>query len=274
MSRRRVLATLIGGSAVVLACGPSGDGSAEAAAETPGDAVAVGEAACPTGGEVWEVAKVYIEHNATDEDTGIHGLIGGSPWQTVCVTAPDGTRLWTLEPPDRLGTLGVSDFFWESNEPPNVEYSIDDLRSDFPEGSYVVAGTGIDGVDRIAEATFTHAIPAEPEITSPPLVPDADAGEPPVVEGTGLVVRWEPVTETIDGSPITVTGYQVIVTHEEVEDPNGWARPVYDVHVAPDVAALTVPDEFLEAGTLYELEVLAIEPSGNQTISVGFFRTA
>ncbi len=271
MSRQRVLAALVGCLALVPACGSSGG---EAAVETPDDRAAGGDLVCPTGGDEWEVAKVYIEHNATDGDTGIHGLIGGSPWQAVCVTAPNGTRLWALEPPDRLGALGVSDFFWESNEPPNAEYSVADLRSDFPAGSYVVAGTGIDGVDRIAEATFTHVIPAEPDITSPPLVPDTDAGEPPVVDATGLVVRWEPVTETIDGTPVTIAGYQVIVTDEEAEDPNGWARPVYDVHIGPGVTALTVPDEFLEPGTLYELEVLAIEPSGNQTISVGFFQTA
>ena len=35
-----------------------------------------------------------------------------------------------------------------------------------------------------------------------------------------------------------------------------------------------VPAEFLDADTVYELEVLALEVSGNQTISVGFFKTA
>jgi hypothetical protein len=32
--------------------------------------------------------------------------------------------------------------------------------------------------------------------------------------------------------------------------------------------------EFLEPNTVYELEVLALETSGNQTITVGFFKTA
>ncbi len=31
--------------------------------------------------------------------------------------------------------------------------------------------------------------------------------------------------------------------------------------------------EFLEPDTVYELEVLALEESGNQTITVGFFMT-
>ncbi len=264
---------MIGCSALLAACGSSSDNSTAGA--TTESAVPDGDAAvtCPTDGEEWEVAKIYIEHNATDEDTGLHGLIGGEPWRSVCVTAPDGTQLWGMEPADRLQDLGVSDFFWESNEPPDDEYSIDDLQADFPEGRYVVAGTGVDGVDRIAEAIFTHAIPAEPEITEPPLVGDIEEESPPVVDAGGLVIRWKPVDETITGGPVTITGYQIIVTDEEAEDPNGWARPVYDVHVDPGVTALSIPDEFLKSGTLYELEVLAIETSGNQTISVGFFRT-
>ena len=36
---------------------------------------------------------------------------------------------------------------------------------------------------------------------------------------------------------------------------------------------LSVPDEFFRPDTLYELEVLALEESGNQTITVGFFTT-
>jgi len=260
-------------STLVLACNSSSSPSTPdvgAAAIHPG---ASADHPCSSDGDVLDTAKVYIEHNATDADTGVHGLIGGAPWQSICVTASDGTVLWAIEPSDRLGELGVSDFFWESNEPPNGEYSIDDLESDFPAGVYLVSSIGVDGVGRVAEALFTHTIPAEPLISEPPLVPDLDGEEPPVIDGPGLVVVWEPVTETIDGQPIDIAGYQVIITDEEADDPNGWARPVYDVHVGPTVTALPVPDEFFEFNTIYEVEVLAIEPSGNQTISVGFFRT-
>jgi hypothetical protein len=49
---------------------------------------------------------------------------------------------------------------------------------------------------------------------------------------------------------------------------------VYDVHVLPDRTAFPVADGFLRPGTLYELEVIVLEESGNQTITVGFFTTA
>ncbi len=73
---------------------------------------------------------------------------------------------------------------------------------------------------------------------------------------------------------MSITGYEVIVTKEEHDDPHGFSRPIYDVHVPPDVGALPVPKRFLEPHTVYELEVLALEEGGNQTISVGFFVTA
>ena len=65
----------------------------------------------------------------------------------------------------------------------------------------------------------------------------------------------------------------MIVTKEDHDDPHGFSQPIYDVHVPADLTALSVPSEFLESDTVYELEVLALEASGNQTISVGFFVT-
>jgi hypothetical protein len=52
------------------------------------------------------------------------------------------------------------------------------------------------------------------------------------------------------------------------DGPNRRTNGVIDVH-----HTLSVPAEFLLPDTIYELEVLAIEESGNQAISVGFFRT-
>lgn len=89
-----------------------------------------------------------------------------------------------------------------------------------------------------------------------------------------LAIGWDLVTETVAGGPVNITGYEVIVTKEVDDDPNGFSRPTYDVHVPATANSLRVPAEFLEAGTVYEVEVLALEVSGNQTITVGFFKTA
>jgi hypothetical protein len=228
---------------------------------------------CPIEGEVLETAKLYIEHNATDADTGVHGVFGGEAWSELCIWAPDGELIMVVDPQGPLGDLTVSDLFFESREPPNDEFTIDDLKAAFPEGDYTVGGNDFEGAPRVGMARFTHDVPAEPEITAPILSEDEKAAGQATVSAVGLVVTWNPVTEMVSGDSLMVTGFEVIVTKVDHDDPHGWSRPVYDVHVGPDATSLSVPEEFFEAGTVYELEVLVLEESGNQTISVGFFKT-
>ena len=256
---------------VAAAC--SSDTSTDtSAAPTEEAATAEPTEACPIEGEKWEVAKLYIEHNATDEDTGVHGFFGGEAWRELCIWDPNGEQILFAEPLAQFKDLGISDLFWESREPPADEYSVDDLMAEFPEGEYVVGGTDFEGTPRVGAALFTHDIPVEPNITSPAIV-EEDLADTVAVPPTGLVVAWDPVTETLAGDSRTVTGYEVIITAEKWKDPNGWSRPIYDVHVSAETNSLAVPDGFLQPGTLYELEVLVLEESGNQTISVGFFTT-
>jgi hypothetical protein len=162
--------------------------------------------------------------------------------------------------------------FFESREPPTSEFSMEDLAAAFPEGNYTVRGKSFDGKVLVGSAKFTHDVPASPTITAPDLAEDpAKPGAP--VSRENLVIDWEPVTETTAGDPVIITGYEVIVTKENHEDPHGFSQPIYDAHVPPALDALSVPREFLEPNTVYEVEVLALEESGNQTISVGFFVT-
>ena len=210
-------------------------------------------------------AKLIIEHNATDQDTGVHGAFDGLEWTKLCVYDPSGRQVLEVEPLGQLKDLAMSGIFFESNEPPNDEVPIADLLAQFPAGSYSVRGLTLDGKRIRGEATFTHNIPAAPVITSP-----LDGA---VVSPSNLVVRWNHVTTTLTGAPLNRTGYEVIITKEVPDDPNGFSRPTFDVHVPPSVTALTISSEFLEPGTEYELEVLALEVSGNQTISIVHFAT-
>jgi hypothetical protein len=93
-----------------------------------------------------------------------------------------------------------------------------------------------------------------------------------VVSINNLAIEWNDVTQTVDGRPVTITGYEVIITKDVKDDPNGFSRPTFDVDVPADRNRLSVV-EFLEPHTTYELEVLVLEKSGNQTISVRFFKT-
>ncbi len=159
----------------------------------------------------------------------------------------------------------MSGIFFESREPPNDEVPIAEILARFPAGLYSVRGLTLDGRRMTGAATFTHDIPAAPIITFP-----QDGG---VVSSSNLVVMWNHVSTTLTGAPLNRTGYEVIITKDVPDDPNGFSRPQLDVHLPPSRTRLTIPRQFLEPGTRYELEVLVLEVSGNQTITSLFFET-
>jgi hypothetical protein len=95
------------------------------------------------------------------------------------------------------------------------------------------------------------------------------------LEGEGLVdpndavVMWQPV-EDPKGSPII--GYQVLVVQLE----SGFSaipKVTLDIIMPATATSMRVPPGFLLPNTEYEWEVLAIETSGNQTLSTSFFKT-
>lgn len=217
-----------------------------------------------------ETLKFFIEFNETDEDIGVQSVLGGEPYKKLDAYAPDGDKILSLRPKNGLKMQGMSDFFFESAEPTLDEFSMAEFLDRFPEGEYEFETITIDGVEQDGETLFTHIIPAGPVILSPL--------EGDVVDPDNTVISWESVTQTTAFNPpvlpcdttgtelCTIVGYQIIVTRT---DP----LRVYSVDVSPDATSITVPPGFLEAGTEYELEILAIEKSDNQTISLLFFET-
>ena len=102
---------------------------------------------------------------------------------------------------------------------------------------YSVRGRAKDGRRLTGAATFTHDIPAVPVIVFP------QEGE--VVSSDGFTVMWNHVTTTLDGRPLNRTGYEVILTKDVPDDPNGFSRPALSIHVPPSDTSLTIPSEFL-----------------------------
>ncbi|NUP08122.1 MAG: hypothetical protein HOW73_18905 [Polyangiaceae bacterium] len=253
----------------VLALQACGDDDDDGDCECPG---AGGTATTTTGtggstnGETVPLkeAKLNIEHNATDLDTGFQGFIDSEGWQRLDVTGPDGTVL-TLEGKGELGALGLTELFFESVEPENAEVPIEEILATLPEGNYTIKGPTPDGGVTEGTALLTHDIPAGPVLMSP--------AEGETVPREGLVMTWEPVTETITGEPIDIIAYQLIVERDEEPHPHALSKHVMSVHVGPMTTSVSVPREFLEEQTNYAWEVLAIEESGNQTLSSGTFST-
>ncbi|MCZ4260266.1 hypothetical protein O4G76_05345 [Limimaricola sp. G21655-S1] len=217
-------------------------------------------------------ARLIIEYNHTDGDIGVHGYGDDDGWSELCLFDPSGALVLHVAPRAQLGELGLGSFFFESREPPEEVWDYAALKAAFPEGDYPVRAKLHDGTGRRGIARFTTLVPQPPVITAPALVEDEDE-EAPIVPLADLEVTWEPVTASLDDRTPEITGYELIVTDEEYEDPDGFSKPELEVHLGPAATGFTVPAAFLRPDTLYEVEVLALEASGNQTIALGFFAT-
>jgi Fibronectin type III domain len=199
----------------------------------------------------FEAVKIIIEFNSTAQDAGVQLFFDAEAWKSVTVIDPDGHRVFQVDGKGSLKRLGGSELFVESDEPELQEVPLEDLFAQFPEGEYRFIGTSPDGESLASTAKFTHKIPDGPSIVSPgTLDPD------------NAVISWAPVT-TPPG--IQIAGYEVVIEHDEFH--------VFDVKVPGSTTDVTVPPQFLEPGTEYGFEVLAIAKGGNQTITESSFVT-
>ena len=217
------------------------------------------------GGEIpFSIARIIIEFNASAQDVGIQVLVDGEPWKHLRVFSPNGRRVLDITGKRSLGKQGLTELFFESSEPSLVELPLPEFLVRFPEGTYALEGKTIDGIGLEGTAILSHVIPAGPEIISPVSLDD----NPPVVDPSNAVIEWNPVTDTItDSDTFEIIGYQVIV--EQVEP-----RRIFSIDLPALVTSVVVPpDFFLQPDTLHKFEVLAIEASGNQTITEGEFVT-
>ena len=89
--------------------------------------------------------------------------------------------------------------------------------------------------------------------------------EDEVVHGDKIVISWKPVSKSLNGGPINLQGYQVII-EEDVEAPaiRSFFKNEMDVFLPASQTKLTLPREFVQRGTDYKIEVLAIEGNKSQ----------
>jgi hypothetical protein len=203
-----------------------------------------------------EEATMIIEVNATDGDAGLQVFLDGEAWKSMTITDPNGRRILDVGPRGRLGGLGLTELFSESEEPTFRELPLAKFKRKFPEGRYRFVGKTADGRKLVGSAKFSHDTPPGPNITAP--------AEGAVVAPNAAVASWDPVSAS---GGIEISGYRAIV---ERENP----LRTFQVELPASAHGVTIPAEYLEPDTKYKLEVQAIERSGNQTISELEFRTA
>lgn len=246
--RRFMLPGVVAAVAVALAAGP-----ASVPAANPEKKPAV----------EFEEVRLIIEFNATDEDVGVQFFLDVDTWQSVRIFNPAGKEIFDARSKSSLLTQGGgTEMFVESNEPTLEELSLEEFFEIFSEGTYRFSGRTPEGARLSGETEFSHDIPAGPEIVLPVVSEDACAENVPIP----VVIDWNEVTTNIDGDPIDIEAYEVIVEQDDLN---------FDVILSADTGtALTIPAELLEPATEYEFEVLAIAENGNQTITETCFVTA
>lgn len=210
--------------------------------------------------------KLLVEHNATDEDTGFQAFLDGEAWKQLEVRGPNRELVLSINVHGRLRHLGLTELFLETQEPPNAEVPIPEIFAKLPEGQYSFRGRTVDGTRQRGTAMLSHLVPVGPVVTMPcdGAIVDADSD---------LVFAWLPVVRSIDGDPVTVTHYELIVNKLDQPSHPGFGKEKLDLHVPATTTRMRVPHEFLEPGTRYEFEVIAIEAGGAQTITSGELST-
>lgn len=218
-------------------------------------------------------AQIRIEVNSTDGDAGLQIFLDGEAWKQIRIEDPNGRLVFEVDNFGKLRRLGSTELFMESNEPDFQEdMSLPAILKLLPAGVYDFEGTTVDGEELEGEAELTHVLPCGPEVTSPGDGDTLDPNDP-------VVIEWEPVEnklditsatgECSDSTDIEIIAYEVIVELEGAEPPQK-----LDIFLPAGATQVTVPAELIVQGGEYKFEVLAIEESGNQTITEGFFMTS
>jgi hypothetical protein len=198
-------------------------------------------------------ATLIIEVNGTDGDAGLQFFLDGDPWNSMTISDQNGNVVVDVDAEGRLKDWGLTELFSESNEPPFSEVPLAEFKARFPEGKYTFVGETIEGEKLVGTARLSHDIPEPPKIISP-----ADGA---TVGRDGVVARWQAPPEP---RGIDIIGYRVIATRE---DP----LRVYQVELPASARKVPIPKAFLQSDTEYELEIQAIEESGNWTFATSFF---
>lgn len=200
----------------------------------------------------FKIAKIYWEYNASANDLGVHVSLDAEDWTTLKILHPNGQTLYQVTTGGGWKRFGLTEMFFEGAEPalkPAGDVALQELLNLFPKGQYKFVAKAIDGALE-SRPTLSHAIPAGPEVSA-----EFDEDE--------VIIRWKAVTRPPRGfpdEPINIVGYQVIVGS-------------FQVTLPASSRSVTVPEEYvksLEPGP-QPFEVLAIEKSGNQTLTEGSF---
>jgi hypothetical protein len=242
--------------------------------------LALAAAAPANAAEPFKITNIHFESNASACDMGIQISFDTAGVSEGWVKDPNGQVVF------QFGAVGgpevthnITEGFQERVEPQIVdleralgcerdpeepEIFLTELLSAWPEGKYVF-GARNDDSDFRGFANLSHKVAAGPEILAPE---DGDV----VPADEHLLIRWKKVTQPIipELGPVEVVGYHVLLADITTpEPPPGKTKTQFDADVPRSATSFLVAKQFLRPNRIYELEILATEKGGNQTITEG-----
>lgn len=203
--------------------------------------------------EELDEAEVFIEWNSTDSDRGIQFFWDGEPWRWMRVKNHSGRAVLDVIAQRNVRAQGLTEGFFESSEPEESELPADAFYARFLEGEYAFVGRTLEGCWLKGETDLTHDLP-EPAELDVDSFPEISWNQPAGV----VVIGYEIVVELV-----VVDGEDEKVYVDTATFPGS----VHDFIVSPQFLELI--EAAMDAETLEELkvEIIAIEESGNKTIT-------
>jgi hypothetical protein len=230
----------------------------------------------PAAAAEFDEADIFYEFNSTDRDLGAQVSLDGESWKLLQIWDPLGRELLEVAPKGGLRQVGLTELFFEGSEPSLAEVPFSQFRQLVPPGTYVFRGRTVDNVPLRSTDILSTDIPC-PAVIAAPL-------EDVPVAVDAVVVRWRwldgvinPDTERCNRMlPVELVAFEVIV--EVVNEQVGLSRSV-SFELPASARSVPIPREFLERGaslpaTEFAIEVLAIEDTGNKTITSSSFEIA
>ncbi len=220
-----------------------------------------------TGGAVAQVeftkSDIYFELNATDGDAGLHGILDGDAWQSARIKGPGGAfdvirAFSNMDSPE----FGMTELFFESNEPPLDERSFRELTALFPPGTYDFVGVTTGNQSLNGSDVLSTAMPCPPKVRV-----SRQADGDVVIAWRRLKGVYDPDSgvcdKTVSVPAASIQAYFII------EDPATGASRNFSADLPPTASSIEVPDEFLSGVDFSTVdskaEVIIVAPDGNRT---------
>jgi hypothetical protein len=213
----------------------------------------------------FDEASVFFELNDTDGDLGIHALIDGDAWRSLGIDDTRGRPMLGVAVKGRLRQQGLTELFFESDEPSFDELTPEEFFERFPAGEYEISGRTLDGEELESTVEVSQVMPAPPgnvQLSGVPAAESCDADPLPSI-APPVVISWSTVgsshPEIGEPGAIEVAKYQLVVEREEPE------LLVLSVDLPPGVTSFEVPEDFTDLGEAFKFEIVVRATNGNQT---------